>query len=47
MDVWYNKNNVYSIHRGKMEQILLSYGLPKETVIIIMMFFRNTEVKVC
>ena len=24
-----------SIHRGKMEQILLAYGLPKETVTAI------------
>ena len=24
-----------SIHRGKMEQILLAYGLPKETVAAI------------
>ena len=26
-----------SIHRGKMEQILLAYGLSKETVAAIMM----------
>ena len=25
-----------SIHRGKMEQIILAYGLPKETVVAIM-----------
>ena len=36
-----------SIHRGKMEQILLAYGLPKETVAAIMMQYRNTKVKVC
>ena len=36
-----------SIHRGKMEQILLAYGLPKETVAVIMMLYRNTKVKVC
>ena len=36
-----------SIHRGKMEQILLAYALPKETVTAIMMFYKNTEVKVC
>ena len=36
-----------SIHRGKMEQILLAYGLPKETVAAIMMLYRNTKVKVC
>ena len=35
-----------SIHRGKMEQILLTYGLPKETVAAIMMLNRNTKVKV-
>ena len=36
-----------SIHRGKMEQILLIYGLRKETVAAIMMQHRNTKVKVC
>ena len=36
-----------SIHRGKMEQILLTYGLPKETIEAIMMLNRNTKVKVC
>ena len=36
-----------SIHRGKMEQILLAYGLPKETVAVIMILCRNTKVKVC
>ena len=35
-----------SILRGKMEQILLAYGLPEETVAAIMMLYRNTEVKV-
>ena len=35
-----------SIHRGKMAQILLAYGLPKETVAAIMMLYRNTKVKV-
>ena len=34
------------IHRGKMEQILLDYGLPKETVAAIMMLYKNTKVKV-
>ena len=29
-----------------MEQILLAYGLPKETVAAIMILYRNTEVKV-
>ena len=36
-----------SIHRGKMEQILLTYGLPKVTVAAIMMLDENTKVKVC
>ena len=36
-----------SIPRGKMEQILLAYGLPKETVAVIMMLYKNTRVKVC
>ena len=35
-----------SIHRGKMEQILLAYGRPKETVAVIMILYRNTKVKV-
>ena len=35
-----------SIHRGKMEQILLAYGLPKETVAAITILNRNTKVKV-
>ena len=35
-----------SIPRGKMEQILLSYGLPKETVAAITILCRNTKVKV-
>ena len=35
-----------SIHRGKMEQILLTYGLPKETIAAIMILYRNTKVKV-
>ena len=35
-----------SIHRGKMEQILLSYNLPKETVAAITILYRNTKVKV-
>ena len=30
-----------------MEQILLAYGLSKETVITIMMLYRNMKVKVC
>ena len=35
-----------SIHRGKMEQIRLTYGLPKETVAVIMILYRNTKEKV-
>ena len=36
-----------SIHRGKMEKILLAFGLPKETVAAIKMLNTNTKVKVC
>ena len=36
-----------SMHRGKMEQILLAYGLLKETIAAIMVLYRNTKVKVC
>ena len=35
-----------SIHRGKMEQILLAYGIPKETVTAITILYRNTKVRV-
>ena len=35
-----------SIHRGKMEQIRLAYGLPKETSAPIMILYKNTKVKV-
>ena len=35
-----------SIHRGKMEQILLAYGLLEETVAAIMILYRNIKVKV-
>ena len=35
-----------SIHRRKMEQILLVYGVPKETVAAITILYRNTKVKV-
>ena len=34
------------ILRRKMEQILLAYSLPKETVAAIMILYRNTNVKV-
>ena len=30
-----------------MEQILLVYGLPKQTVAAMMMLYKNTKVKVC
>ena len=36
-----------SAHRGKLEQILHAYDLPKETVAVIMMLYRNAKVKVC
>ena len=36
-----------SLHRGKIEQILLAYSLPKETVTAIMMCYSNTKIKVC
>ena len=35
-----------STYRGKMEQILLACGQPKETVAAITMLYRNTKVKV-
>ena len=35
-----------SIYRGKMEQILLVYGLLKQAIAAIMMLFKNTQVKV-
>ena len=35
-----------SIHRGKMEQILQAYGVPKETVAVITILYRNANVKV-
>ena len=34
------------IQRGKMEQILLVYGLPKETIAAIMVLYKNRKVKV-
>ena len=33
----------YSIHRRKMEEILLAYGLPKETVAGIMILYRKNQ----
>ena len=35
-----------SMHSGKIEQILLAYGIPKETVAAITILYRNTKVKV-
>ena len=35
-----------SIHRGKMEQILLAYGVPKSTVAALMILYWKTKVKV-
>ena len=35
-----------SIPSRKMEQILLAYGLPKQTITAIMMLYRNIKVKV-
>ena len=37
---------VDSIYRGKLEQILRAYGLPKETVAATMILYKNTKVKV-
>ena len=34
-------------YRGKMEQILLADGLPKETLTAILILYRNTKVKMC
>ena len=36
----------FSVHRGKMEQILLAHSLPKETIAAITFLYRNTKVKV-
>ena len=35
-----------SVHRGKLSDILLSYGIPAETVAAIMMLYSNTEAMV-
>ena len=32
-----------SIHRGKMEPILLAYGLPQETVSVIMILYSQSS----
>ena len=36
-----------SIHRGKMEQILLEYGLSKETITAIMMLYKTMKAMDC
>ena len=36
-----------SMHREKMDQILLAYKLPKETVTAIIMLYKNTKAMVC
>ena len=36
----------HSIQRGKMEQILLAYDLPKEAIIAIMILYKNTKAMV-
>ena len=33
------------IHRGKMEQIFLAYGLSRKIVVASMMLYKNTKVK--
>ena len=35
-----------SIHRGKIEQILLPYGIPKVTIAAITILYRNNKAKV-
>ena len=36
-----------SMHRQKMEQMLMPYGLPKQPITAIMILYKNTEVQVC
>ena len=36
-----------SIHKGNIEQILLVYSLPKETVTAIIMLYKNMEAMIC
>ena len=48
LKVYVHKTKIFdSIHRGKMEQILLAYSLPPKNVTTIMMIYRSTKVKVC
>ena len=35
------------IHRGKIEIILLAYGLPRETITAKMMLYKNTKAMGC
>ena len=35
-----------SIHRGKMREILLAYGIPTETVNVVMVLHKNTKAQV-
>lgn len=35
-----------SIHRGKLREILIAYGLPEETVLAIMMLYKDTQAMV-
>ena len=37
----------YSIHVGKAEQKLFTYGLPEEIVTAIMMLYKNMKATVC
>ena len=39
----YFSKAVDSIHRGRMNDILLAYGIPKETVNGIMLLYKNTR----
>ena len=36
-----------SKHKGKVMQVLLAYGLPKETVTVIIMLDKNMKTMVC
>ena len=44
--LFYNVTIKNNWNKGKMEQILLAYGIPKETVAAITILYRNTKVKV-
>jgi len=32
-----------TIHRGKLEEIILSYSIPQETISAVMMLYRNSH----